>query len=232
MIRSGNLFANLPERLPEEEAAILADRPGAVVERIVSTGHASPPGFWYDQDWAEWVIVLEGAAGLRIEGEAAPRRLGPGDYLEFLPTPAIASNGRRLIHQRSGSRFTGSHKRKQRLIPGTNLARRVARMESTRRRFAKAYSGLSDAEMREMDAIVRRTTAETFGPVRSVRPTQVFELGFEGVAQSRRHRSGAAMRFPACSAGGATSRPPRPTRSTPCARFRQRAVNEDFNPAS
>ena len=72
----------------------------------------------------------------------------------------------------------------------------VARMESTRRRFAKAYSGLSDAEMREMDAIVRRTTVETFGPVRSVKPTQVFELGFEGVAQSRRHRSGAAVRFP------------------------------------
>ena len=62
--------------------------------------------------------------------------------------------------------------------------------------FAKAYSGLSDAEMREMDAIIRRTTVETFGPVRSVRPTQVFELGFEGIAFSKRHRSGVAVRFP------------------------------------
>ncbi len=62
--------------------------------------------------------------------------------------------------------------------------------------FAKAYSGLSDAEMREMDAIVRRTTVETFGPVRSVKPTQVFELGFEGIALSKRHRSGVAVRFP------------------------------------
>jgi DNA ligase-1 len=62
--------------------------------------------------------------------------------------------------------------------------------------FAKAYSGLSDAEMREMDAIVRRTTVETFGPVRSVKPTQVFELGFEGIAPSKRHRSGIAVRFP------------------------------------
>ena len=62
--------------------------------------------------------------------------------------------------------------------------------------FAKAYSGLSDAEMREMDAIIRRTTVETFGPVRSVKPTQVFELGFEGVAKSNRHRSGVAVRFP------------------------------------
>ena len=62
--------------------------------------------------------------------------------------------------------------------------------------FAKAYSGLTDAEMREMDAIIRRTTVETFGPVRSVKPTQVFELGFEGIAPSKRHRSGVAVRFP------------------------------------
>jgi DNA ligase-1 len=62
--------------------------------------------------------------------------------------------------------------------------------------FAKAYSGLSDAEILEMDAIVRRTTVETFGPVRSVTPTQVFELGFEGIAPSKRHRSGVAVRFP------------------------------------
>ena len=62
--------------------------------------------------------------------------------------------------------------------------------------FAKAYSGLSDAEMREMDAIIRRTTVETFGPVRSVQPTQVFELGFEGIAPSKRHKGGVAVRFP------------------------------------
>ncbi len=62
--------------------------------------------------------------------------------------------------------------------------------------FAKAYSGLSDAEMREMDAIIRRTTVEAFGPVRSVTPTQVFELGFEGIAASKRHKSGIAVRFP------------------------------------
>jgi DNA ligase-1 len=62
--------------------------------------------------------------------------------------------------------------------------------------FAKAYSGLSDAEIREMDAIIRRTTIETFGPVRRVTPTQVFELGFEGIAPSKRHKSGVAVRFP------------------------------------
>ena len=62
--------------------------------------------------------------------------------------------------------------------------------------FAKAYSGLTDAEMREVDAIIRKTTVEKFGPVRSVTPTMVFELGFEGIALSSRHKSGIAVRFP------------------------------------
>lgn len=62
--------------------------------------------------------------------------------------------------------------------------------------FAKAYSGLTDAEMREVDAIIRKTTVEKFGPVRSVTPTMVFELGFEGISLSSRHKSGIAVRFP------------------------------------
>ena len=62
--------------------------------------------------------------------------------------------------------------------------------------FAKAYSGLTDAEMARVDAIIRKTTVESFGPVRSVRPTLVFELGFEGIARSARHKSGIAVRFP------------------------------------
>jgi DNA ligase-1 len=62
--------------------------------------------------------------------------------------------------------------------------------------FAKAYSGLTDAEMTRVDAVVRKTTVESFGPVRSVQPTLVFELGFEGIARSARHKSGIAVRFP------------------------------------
>ncbi len=62
--------------------------------------------------------------------------------------------------------------------------------------FAKAYSGLTDAEMRQVDAIIRKTTIEKFGPVRSVTPTLVFELGFEGISLSTRHKSGIAVRFP------------------------------------
>ena len=62
--------------------------------------------------------------------------------------------------------------------------------------FAKAYSGLTDAEMAKVDAVIRKTTIESFGPVRSVKPTLVFELGFEGIARSTRHKSGIAVRFP------------------------------------
>ena len=62
--------------------------------------------------------------------------------------------------------------------------------------FAKAYSGLTDEEFKRVDRAIRATTLEKFGPVRSVKPTLVFELGFEGIQHSPRHKSGIAVRFP------------------------------------
>lgn len=62
--------------------------------------------------------------------------------------------------------------------------------------FAKAYSGLTDAEIAKVDAAIRRSTIEKFGPVRSVQPSMVFEIGFEGIARSPRHKAGIAVRFP------------------------------------
>ena len=62
--------------------------------------------------------------------------------------------------------------------------------------FAKAYSGLTDVEFKQIDSVIRKTTLEKFGPVRSVKPTLVFELGFEGINLSPRHKSGIAVRFP------------------------------------
>lgn len=76
-----NLFAGIPERAEEEIVATLLAAPGARIERIVSTGQASPPGFWYDQDGDEWVAVLQGSADLRFADEPAPRRLSAGDHL-------------------------------------------------------------------------------------------------------------------------------------------------------
>ena len=62
--------------------------------------------------------------------------------------------------------------------------------------FTKAYSGLTDAEFREITVWVRKNTVERFGPVRSVQPFHVFEIAFEGIAESTRHKSGVALRFP------------------------------------
>ncbi len=62
--------------------------------------------------------------------------------------------------------------------------------------FAKAYSGLTDAEIKEVDAFIKKNTLEKFGPVRTVKPELVFEIGFEGIQRSNRHKSGVALRFP------------------------------------
>jgi cupin 2 domain-containing protein len=78
---AGNLFASLPAGLDGEQTTELVANANLRIERIVSTGQASPPGFWYDQPWAEWALVLAGSAGLLFEGEAEPRVLRPGDYL-------------------------------------------------------------------------------------------------------------------------------------------------------
>jgi cupin 2 domain-containing protein len=83
VIGSGNLFAEIPERVIEEQASELVSTPRLRIERIVSNGHSSPAGFWYDQDCAEWLVVLSGSAGLLLEGEAVPRVLRMGDYLHI-----------------------------------------------------------------------------------------------------------------------------------------------------
>ena len=81
-----NLFADLPaESAGAELFAELLRRPGLRIERIVSTGPASPPDFWYDQPEGEWVLVLRGAAELRFADEPEARRLGPGDFVDIAP---------------------------------------------------------------------------------------------------------------------------------------------------
>jgi cupin 2 domain-containing protein len=82
-MNAGNLFGDVSASLPDEQFTELLAAPHLRIERIVSTGQASPPGFWYDQQEAEWVLLLAGSAGLLIEGEAAPRVLAPGDYLHI-----------------------------------------------------------------------------------------------------------------------------------------------------
>lgn len=79
-----NLLSGLSPPGAAEAVEALLQGDGIRVERIVSHGHASPTGFWYDQDEAEWVLIVSGHARLTIEGEANDRELGPGDSL-FIP---------------------------------------------------------------------------------------------------------------------------------------------------
>ena len=80
-IPAANIFESVLKDARDEEFTELVAADGVRIERIVSTGQASPPGFWYDQPWSEWVLVLSGSAGLLFEGETAPREMQRGDYL-------------------------------------------------------------------------------------------------------------------------------------------------------
>lgn len=76
-----NLFTGLPANLPDELLTTLLKAANIRIERIVSHGHVSPDGFWYDQDEHEWVIVLKGAATLRFEDSVV--ELKPGDFVNI-----------------------------------------------------------------------------------------------------------------------------------------------------
>lgn len=92
-----NLFADLPAHLPEELFEVLAENKNVRIERIVSNGHASPKGFWYDQDQHEWIVVLKGQASLLFEDDDEPVELAPGNFVNI---PA---------HRRHRVEWTSSH---------------------------------------------------------------------------------------------------------------------------
>jgi DNA ligase-1 len=129
-----------------------------------------------------------GAEGLMLKKRDAPygvgRRRGPWWKWKVQPYTADAV----LVYAQAGSgRRASLH---------TDYTFAVWNDEGTLVPFAKAYSGLTDEELKQMDAWIRRNTIEKFGPVRHVKPEQVFELAFEGIQVSTRHKSGVAVRFP------------------------------------
>ncbi len=78
-----NLFSDIPGDLPDELLETLLDADSVRIERIVSHGHASPKGFWYDQEQHEWVVVLRGAARLRFEADESSVDMKPGDFINI-----------------------------------------------------------------------------------------------------------------------------------------------------
>jgi DNA ligase-1 len=128
-----------------------------------------------------------GVEGLMLKRRSSPYRVGRrrGDWWKWKVDPltvdAVLTYAQRGHGKRSGlfTDYTFSVWDGDRLVP-----------------FAKAYSGLTDAEIREVDRFIRSNTIERFGPVRSVKPELVFEIAFEEIRKSSRHRSGVAVRFP------------------------------------
>ncbi|MFL9961364.1 cupin domain-containing protein [Paraburkholderia sediminicola] len=84
-LATGNLFEHAPRvsasPAADEQIDALVEQGGVTIERIVSTGQASPPGFWYDSPRAEWVVLLSGAATLEFEGRPTPHPMKPGDHV-------------------------------------------------------------------------------------------------------------------------------------------------------
>lgn len=82
-MEADNVFAGIPFPLPEELTHIILQTPAVRIERIISQGHASPPGFWYDQEENEWVLVLEGRAVVEFEGRSEAVKLQRGSFLNI-----------------------------------------------------------------------------------------------------------------------------------------------------
>jgi cupin 2 domain-containing protein len=82
-METGNLFGEVPAQLPEELFQILVVGEGTRIERIVSKGHVSPPGYWYEQPENEWVMVVKGEAKLRFEKDDRMVHLVAGDYVNI-----------------------------------------------------------------------------------------------------------------------------------------------------
>lgn len=80
-ISAGNLFEHLPADAGDEIFQTLYEKEGVRIERIVSDGHATPPGEWYDQERDEWVLLVSGGAKLLFDGGAPPLILKPGDHV-------------------------------------------------------------------------------------------------------------------------------------------------------
>ncbi|MDR3567117.1 MAG: cupin domain-containing protein [Syntrophobacteraceae bacterium] len=83
MIKKGNIYAATANHSPEEIFETLIDSGKVRIERILSYSSRSPDGFWYDQEEAEWVLVISGSAGLKFEGEEDILVLRPGDWVEI-----------------------------------------------------------------------------------------------------------------------------------------------------
>jgi DNA ligase 1 len=162
-----------------------------IVQRVASTFLILSPKI-ESESWEQLAAVREEARSRGVEGfmlkrHGSPYRVGRrrGDWWKWKIDPYSVDAVLIYAQRGSGRRaslytdYTFGIWDGDKLVP-----------------FAKAYSGLTDEEIRQVDAFVRHNTVERFGPVRVVKPELVFELAFEGIQRSSRHKSGIAVRFP------------------------------------
>ena len=143
-------------------------------------------------DWGELVAAREGARdrgseGIMLKRKESAYQVGRkrGDWWKWKIDPLVIDAV--LVYAQKG------HGRRSNLYTDYTFAVRDGDQLVT---FTKAYSGLTDKELAEVDAFVKKNSLEKFGPVRTVKPELVFEIAFEGIATSSRHKSGVALRFP------------------------------------
>jgi DNA ligase-1 len=172
----------LADRRPRLEALLAS----AGASALLVSETVGAPG------WSELAQVRDQARGRHVEGFMLKRRSSPyragrrrGDWWKWKIAPFTVDAVLMYAHPGHGRRATLLTDYTFGLWKGAELVP-----------FAKAYSGLSDEEIRLLDGWIRRHTRERFGPVRVVEPSQVFEVAFEGIARSTRHKSGVAVRFP------------------------------------
>ena len=142
--------------------------------------------------WEELAVIRQssrdmGSEGVMLKKKTSLYQVGRkrGDWWKWKIDPLVIDAV--MVYAQKG------HGRRSNLYTDYTFAVRSGDQLVT---FAKAYSGLTDKELVEVDSFVRKNSLEKFGPVRTVRPELVFEIAFEGIAASARHKSGVALRFP------------------------------------
>ncbi len=144
------------------------------------------------QEWDELTQMRPNAREIGSEGLMLKRKISTyqtgrkrGDWWKWKIDPLVIDAV--MVYAQKG------HGRRSNLYTDYTFAVKKGDLLVT---FTKAYSGLTDKEFNEVDYFVKRNSIEKFGPVRTVKPELVFEIAFEGIAESKRHKSGVALRFP------------------------------------
>ncbi|MBN9386089.1 MAG: ATP-dependent DNA ligase [Chitinophagaceae bacterium] len=145
---------------------------------------------WDELTGARQTSRDRGSEGIMLKKKDSPYQVGRkrGDWWKWKIDPLVIDAV--MVYAQKG------HGRRSNLYTDYTFAVRDESNDNKLVTFTKAYSGLTDKELAEVDTFVKRNSLEKFGPVRTVRPELVFEIAFEGIAASSRHKSGVALRFP------------------------------------